>query len=1082
MATKNVNKTRLLMKHDIEANWLKAENFIPLEGEIVVYDADETHSRPRMKIGDGKTKVGALSFVSPETTKPYMQLVTNADGETIWEARTHYIEEVVILPETSFIESDISENGILLTTPFILEEGKEYAVLYNGTKYTSTAIVISRNADSDGDGIADFDGLCLGNPSPFGEEDNGLPFVLMGTSNGHVIDTDPNSGLNVYAVFIPLDGTTSGSFSLIGGQAKKLDPQFYDAADWAANEGEAGYIKNRTHYDGEYIEYLPETEIELLDLGGFYAYEGTIPLGKIAEIELDKEYTITYDGVNYNYKFSEFESGIVAGNTTLLTGQGSDDPILIGFQSITDQDCSLIFADMEATESKTVKIKISNEENRTVKLDKKFLPDGLFYMEQTDSVEIGRGTTDTTYEGSLETTASLEENKEYIVIIQGKEYSAKCKKYVVQEQNRSLLYLGNFSRVGLPDIEDTGEPFLIGEEGGELYYNYDPSLGYGEDIIVKIAPVCSKIPFQHLPTPNWSAKKGEEGYIENKTHYFIPGWHVLWDGITEGKETTTLQDMTFYKISDTFIDFEQAENVIVTNLNDNSSNIALPLFTTLNLKNILLSGGPAFVLCCQESGNLTFLPGEGLNSEPFAITVPSPGTYFYSPFSPDINFSVDVEDEIKKLDSIYLPDDIGSNIELDTTLSIAGAAADAKAVGDAIANIEIPSVEGLATETYVDSAVANLVDSSPDTLNTLNELANALGDDPNFATTMTTELGKKSTATNIVNGINSGSLRTILAKAENDTYHLGTGAFSEGDNTEASGNYSHAEGASTKASGSDSHAEGYAVKSVGAQSHAEGRTSIAFGQGSHAEGNSVTIGLGSHAEGFSNSNLPIKITGEANSLTYSYTSNYRFSALSPYKNSFIKYNNNYIQITDLTENTITLKSTLDSNNALSETTVGIQTCGSFGQYSHTEGYATETFGDYSHAEGRYTSTFGLAAHAEGYYTVANGDYQHVAGKNNIIDENGDYAYIVGNGSSASRSNAHTLNWDGTAWYAKDVYVGGTGQFDEAAEKLLKQSDLEAIAATDDEIMELMASLDMLSVVTDAEGAILTDENSNILLV
>ena len=50
---------------------------------------------------------------------------------------------------------------------------------------------------------------------------------------------------------------------------------------------------------------------------------------------------------------------------------------------------------------------------------------------------------------------------------------------------------------------------------------------------------------------------------------------------------------------------------------------------------------------------------------------------------------------------------------------------------------------GAATESYVNTAVANLVDSSPDTLNTLNELAAALGDDPNFATTMATELGKK---------------------------------------------------------------------------------------------------------------------------------------------------------------------------------------------------------------------------------------------------------------------------------------------------------------------------------------------------
>jgi hypothetical protein len=44
---------------------------------------------------------------------------------------------------------------------------------------------------------------------------------------------------------------------------------------------------------------------------------------------------------------------------------------------------------------------------------------------------------------------------------------------------------------------------------------------------------------------------------------------------------------------------------------------------------------------------------------------------------------------------------------------------------------------------YTDTAVANLIDSSPGTLNTLNELAAALSDDPNFATTMATSLGGK---------------------------------------------------------------------------------------------------------------------------------------------------------------------------------------------------------------------------------------------------------------------------------------------------------------------------------------------------
>jgi hypothetical protein len=44
---------------------------------------------------------------------------------------------------------------------------------------------------------------------------------------------------------------------------------------------------------------------------------------------------------------------------------------------------------------------------------------------------------------------------------------------------------------------------------------------------------------------------------------------------------------------------------------------------------------------------------------------------------------------------------------------------------------------------YTDTAVASLVANSPETLNTLNELASALGDDPNFATTVSNMIGTK---------------------------------------------------------------------------------------------------------------------------------------------------------------------------------------------------------------------------------------------------------------------------------------------------------------------------------------------------
>ncbi len=53
------------------------------------------------------------------------------------------------------------------------------------------------------------------------------------------------------------------------------------------------------------------------------------------------------------------------------------------------------------------------------------------------------------------------------------------------------------------------------------------------------------------------------------------------------------------------------------------------------------------------------------------------------------------------------------------------------------------ALAGLATQTYVNTQISNLIDSAPAALDTLNELAAALGDDANFATTITTSIGNK---------------------------------------------------------------------------------------------------------------------------------------------------------------------------------------------------------------------------------------------------------------------------------------------------------------------------------------------------
>lgn len=61
MSEKRFN-SRIIHKHDIEANWLKATNFIPMQGEIIIYDIDENYNYERMKIGDGTTLVNILPF------------------------------------------------------------------------------------------------------------------------------------------------------------------------------------------------------------------------------------------------------------------------------------------------------------------------------------------------------------------------------------------------------------------------------------------------------------------------------------------------------------------------------------------------------------------------------------------------------------------------------------------------------------------------------------------------------------------------------------------------------------------------------------------------------------------------------------------------------------------------------------------------------------------------------------------------------------------------------------------------------------------------------------------------------------
>ena len=69
----------------------------------------------------------------------------------------------------------------------------------------------------------------------------------------------------------------------------------------------------------------------------------------------------------------------------------------------------------------------------------------------------------------------------------------------------------------------------------------------------------------------------------------------------------------------------------------------------------------------------------------------------------------------------------------------------------------------MGVDAKVKAAVDALVAGAPDALDTLIELANALNNDPNFATTMATELGKKLNISDIVNNLTSGGTNKVLS-------------------------------------------------------------------------------------------------------------------------------------------------------------------------------------------------------------------------------------------------------------------------------------------------------------------------------
>ena len=275
---------------------------------------------------------------------------------------------------------------------------------------------------------------------------------------------------------------------------------------------------------------------------------------------------------------------------------------------------------------------------------------------------------------------------------------------------------------------------------------------------------------------------------------------------------------------------------------------------------------------------------------------------------------------------------------------------------------------------------------------------------------------------NILNGSSRGSLRMVYAAEEDDSYTIGSYSFAEGNKTTASGWYSHAEGNGTTASGWYSHAEGDGTTASENYSHSEGNETKASGMCAHAEGDETTAsGRASHAEGDgTTASGSASHAGGRYNIADSSEYSYEFTTTTLHVN---KSATDYSFGTDITIDLESGKCLLHDKKPLTPI-AGIKDC-----YIQAEDEEVAYWVLSSEQSPNVSSNINFNVVSVNVGKFYQPVYMH-------------YATIIGNGTSDyTRSNAYTLDWDGNAWFAGDVYVGSTSgtNKDDGSKKLATEA-------------------------------------------
>lgn len=444
---------RLVQKHDLEVNWNKAINFIPKLGELIIYDVDETHELPRVKIGDGATPINDLPFTITqsdlaETDPTSAAYIKHSEGYGYFgetkEEKKEVITNANLTLNSKAISWALDGNGINEPHAFIPTEGKKYTISFNGEEYSAEAkkIQVEEYEILGAYYLIRFDGGSTDYPIEIGE--TGLwysCFVEIGTSK---MVEFTYKFFNEYA-------KKNVTFSIYEiNEVKEIVPFSYEIMP----KGYGGFAEN--------ITLLPETDLWFDD--NFQAWGAN----NIAELMREgKEYTVTINGVEYTgvamaHNLMGFDI-VGFGNQIVVGGENTGEPF---FAATGVMNGNSLFAIFDLTGATAVKASLVKN-GEVVLFDERLIGDWVARYEnkETDIVaEIAEYFDKQSTESLVTSTLHREGTngffipevgKKYMVYVDGVGYECEGKK----RDNWPTPFVGNESYIS-PDLPDTGEPFL----------------------------------------------------------------------------------------------------------------------------------------------------------------------------------------------------------------------------------------------------------------------------------------------------------------------------------------------------------------------------------------------------------------------------------------------------------------------------------------------------------------------------------------------------------------------------------------------------------------------------------------------